>query len=89
MHWEVSTRAVGRRTGISYTNVWLALRRTLRCYPYKIHWYHELLPGNLVTRGTFAVWAFQKMVEDDDWMCNVLTTDEAHFTLRLSVNSDN
>ncbi|GFW59780.1 DUF4817 domain-containing protein [Trichonephila clavipes] len=29
MHGEVSARAVARRTGIPYTTVWLALRRTL------------------------------------------------------------
>ncbi|GFX77515.1 uncharacterized protein TNCV_4025651 [Trichonephila clavipes] len=63
MHGEVSARAVARRTGIPYTTVWFALRRTLRCYPYKIHRHHELLPGD--------------------------STDEAHFTLRGSVNTHN
>ncbi|GFT60859.1 DUF4817 domain-containing protein [Trichonephila clavipes] len=29
IHGEVSARAVARRTGIPYTTVWLALRRTL------------------------------------------------------------
>ncbi|GFT57444.1 uncharacterized protein TNCV_4515411 [Trichonephila clavipes] len=89
MHVEVSARAVARRTGIPYTTVWLALRRTLRCYPYKIHWHHELLPGDSVNRRAFAVWAFQKMAEDDDWLSNLLWTDEAHFTLRGSVNTHN
>ncbi|GFV12372.1 DUF4817 domain-containing protein [Trichonephila clavipes] len=85
MHGEVSARAVARRTGIPYTTVWLALRRTFRCYPYKIHRHHELLPGDSVNRRAFAVWAFQKMAEDDDWLSNLLWTDEAHFTLRGSV----
>ncbi|GFV92937.1 uncharacterized protein TNCV_1693301 [Trichonephila clavipes] len=89
MHGEVSARAVARRTGIPYTTVWLALRRTLRCYPYKIHRHHELLPGDSVNRRAFAVWAFQKMAEDDDWLSNLLWTDEAHFTLRGSVNTHN
>ncbi|GFU58641.1 RNA-directed DNA polymerase from mobile element jockey [Trichonephila clavipes] len=86
MHGEVSVRAVARRTGIPYTTVWLALRRTLRCYPYKIHRHHELLPGDSVNRRAFAVWAFQKMAEDDDWLSMLLWTDEAHFTFRGSVN---
>ena len=43
MHEGVSTRAVARRTDIPYTTVWLALRRTFRCYLCKIHQYHELL----------------------------------------------
>ena len=40
-------------------------------------------------RRTFPVWALQKMAEDDDWLCNVLWTDKAHFTLRGSVNFHN
>ncbi|GFY32436.1 uncharacterized protein TNCV_3559441 [Trichonephila clavipes] len=76
MHGEVSARAVERRTGIPYTTVWLALRRTLRSYPYKIHRHHELLPGDSVNRRAFAVWVFQKMVEDDDWLSNLLTVVE-------------
>ncbi|GFV83887.1 uncharacterized protein TNCV_387951 [Trichonephila clavipes] len=89
MHGEVSARAVARHTGIPYTTVWLALRRTLRCYPYKIHRHHELLPGDSVNWRAFAVWAFQKMAEDDDWLSNLLWTDEAHFTLRGSVDTPN
>ena len=69
MYGEVSARTVVRRIGIAYSTVWLALRRTLRFYPYKIHRYHELLPGDLVK--AFAIWAFQKMAEDDDWLCIV------------------
>ncbi|GFV42205.1 uncharacterized protein TNCV_3164361 [Trichonephila clavipes] len=42
---------------------------------------HELLPGDSVNRRAFAVRAFQKMA-DDDWLSNMLWTDEAHFTLR-------
>ena len=53
------------------------LKLSVRSYPSvelsseAIHWYHELLPGDLVERRAFAVWAFQKMAEDDDWLCNV------------------
>ncbi|GFU82361.1 DUF4817 domain-containing protein [Trichonephila clavipes] len=89
MHGEVSARAVARRTGIPFTTVWLTLRHTLRCYPYKIHRHHELFPGDSVNRRAFAVWAFQKMAEDDDWLSNLLWTDEAHFTLQGSVNTHN
>lgn len=88
-HGEVSAREVARRTGIPYSTVWVALRRTLRCYPYKIQRHQELLPGDFVKRRAFAEWAFQKMAEDDDWLSKVLWTDEAHFTLRGSVNSHN
>ena len=86
-HEDVSARVVARRTGIPYTTLWLALKPTLRWYPYRIHGYHKLLPYDLVKRK--AVWAFQKMSEDDDWLHNGLWTDEAHFTLRGSVHSPN
>ncbi|GFU38980.1 DUF4817 domain-containing protein [Trichonephila clavipes] len=76
---EMETVAVRLRTG----------KRTLRCYPYKIHRHHELLPGDSVNRKAFAVWAFQKMAENDDWLSNLLWTDEARFTLRGSVNTHN
>ena len=89
MHVDVSARAVAHRTGIPCITVWLALRRILRCYPYKTHRYHELLLGDLVKWRAFAVSAFQKIAEDDDWLCKVLWTDEAHFTLLGSVNSHN
>ncbi|GFX51005.1 uncharacterized protein TNCV_2733561 [Trichonephila clavipes] len=88
MHGEVSARVVARRIGIPYITVWLALRSTLRCYPYKIHGHHEMLPGDSVNRKAFAV-AFQKKTEDDDWLSNLLLTGEAHFTLRGSVNTHN
>ncbi|GFS87703.1 uncharacterized protein TNCV_2942791 [Trichonephila clavipes] len=87
MKWRL--QRVRLCTGIPYTTVWLALRRTLRCYPYKIHRHHELLPGDSVNRRAFAVWAFQKMAEDDDWLSNLLWTDEAHLTLQGSVNTHN
>ncbi|GFU72160.1 DUF4817 domain-containing protein [Trichonephila clavipes] len=75
MHGEVSACAVARRTGIPYTTVRLTLRSTLRCYPYKIHRHHELLPGDSVNRRAFAVWAFQKMAEDDDWLSNITVVE--------------
>ena len=74
MHREVNACAVACCTGISYITVWLAFRCTLRCYPYKIHRYHELLPGDLMKRREFVVWAFKKMAEDNNWLYNVLWT---------------
>ena len=53
-HGEVSVREIACRTGIPYTTVWIALRRTLLCYPYKIQHHHELLPGNFVKLRSFA-----------------------------------
>lgn len=41
-----------------------------------------LLPADFLKRRSFAVWAFQKIVEDDDWLYNVLWADESLFTLQ-------
>ncbi|GFX32578.1 uncharacterized protein TNCV_3704521 [Trichonephila clavipes] len=62
---EVSARAIARRTGIPYTTVWLALRRTLRCYPYKINRHHELLPDDSVNRRAFAVTVVETPLHDE------------------------
>ena len=59
MHEEVGAGAVALRTGIPYVTVWLALRRTLRLYPYKIHRFHELLPGDLVSGGHLRCGCFK------------------------------
>ena len=61
---------------ILYTTIWVALQHTILCYLYKIQHHHELLPDNF-----FRAFAFQKITEDDDWLSNVLWTNEAHFTL--------
>ena len=59
-HGEVSASELVCRTHILYSTVWVALRRTLLCYPYKIQHYHELLPGDFVKSTTFAVGHFKK-----------------------------
>ena len=89
MHEGVSTRAVARRTDIPYTTVSVAQRPILLSYLYKIQHRHELLPGDFVKRRAFAVWAFQKLTEDDDWLSKELWTNEAYFTLRGSGNFHN
>ena len=53
---------------------------------------HELLPANFVKRRlrrAFAVWVFQKMEEEDDWMSNLSWTNEAYFTCWRSVTFHN
>ena len=85
-HGEVSTREVACRTGILYTTVSVALWRSLQCYPYKMQLHHQRLSTDFVKRRAFAEWAFKKMANDDNWLSNVLSTDEDHFTLRGFVN---
>ena len=51
--------------------------------------HHELLPGDFMKRGAFALLAFQNMMENDDWLSKVLRTDEVRFTFRRSLNSHN
>jgi hypothetical protein len=84
-----SARAVSRITGIAVTTVWRTLRMTLRRYPYKIQHVHQLLVGDAPKREVFARWAFSKMEQDENWLFNILWTDEAHFSLHGGVNSQN
>ena len=67
----------------------LAPQCNLLCHLYRIQHHHELMPSDFVKQRSFAVWVFQKMEEDDNWLSNVLWTDKAHFTLRGSDNSQN
>ena len=88
-HGEVSACEVTRCTGILYTTVWITLQHTLLCYPHKIQCHHELLPRYFVKLRAFAVWTFQKMAEDENWLSNELWTDKVHFILQGFVNSHN
>ena len=72
---------VARRTGIPHTTVWVALQSALQFYPYEIQRHYELFPDDFEKRKAFAIWAYQKMAENDDPLPNVLWTDEAHFSL--------
>ncbi|UYV76569.1 hypothetical protein LAZ67_14001206 [Cordylochernes scorpioides] len=86
---EVSARQVSRQTGISYGTVWRALRIFLKKYPYKIQRFHELKVGDFEKRQEFAAWVFQQIDIDENWLSNVLWTDEAHFSLDGEVNTQN
>ncbi|UYV85194.1 hypothetical protein LAZ67_X004905, partial [Cordylochernes scorpioides] len=86
---EVSARQVSRQTGISYGTVWRALRIFLKKYPYKIQRFHELKVGDFEKRQEFAAWVFRQIDIDENWLSNVLWTDEAHFSLNGEVNTQN
>ncbi|UYV81676.1 hypothetical protein LAZ67_20001949 [Cordylochernes scorpioides] len=86
---EVSARQVSRQTGISYGTVWRALRIFLKKYPYKIQRFHELKVGDFEKRQEFTAWVFRQIDIDENWLSNVLWTDEAHFSLNGEVNTQN
>ncbi|UYV61976.1 hypothetical protein LAZ67_1007240 [Cordylochernes scorpioides] len=86
---EVSARQVSRQTGISYGTVWRALRIFLKKYPYKIQRFHELKVVDFEKRQEFAAWVFRQIDIDENWLSNVLWTDEAHFSLNGEVNTKN
>ena len=88
-HGEVSAREVAHCAGIPFITLWIAVRRTLRCHPYKIQRHHELLSGNFVKRRVIDVCVFQKMAEDDNGLFNILWIKETPFTFRGSVKSHN
>ncbi|UYV79759.1 hypothetical protein LAZ67_18000579 [Cordylochernes scorpioides] len=56
---------------------------------YKIQRFHELKVGDFQKRQEFAAWVFLQIDIDENWLSNVLWTDEAHFYLNGEVNTQN
>ncbi|GBO42642.1 hypothetical protein AVEN_256411-1 [Araneus ventricosus] len=64
------------------------LRNILQCYPFKITHAQELVPADLPKREAFALKFLARMEVDNEWPWN-LWTDEAHFHLQGSFNTQN
>ncbi|GBL80317.1 hypothetical protein AVEN_92235-1 [Araneus ventricosus] len=65
------------------------LRNILQCYPFKITRVQELVPADLPKREAFALQFLPRIEVDNDWPWNILWTDETHFHLQGSVNTQN
>ncbi|UYV68907.1 hypothetical protein LAZ67_6001594 [Cordylochernes scorpioides] len=62
---------------------------SLLCVPYKIQRYNELKVGDFEMRQEFAAWVFRQIDNDENWLSNVLWTDDAHFSLNGEFNIQN
>lgn len=84
-----SARAVSRETGYSYSTVRKVLRNIMHYFPYKIHHTQQLLDRDKPQRLSFAVSFLNRMTVDLSWPWNILWSDEAHFYLNGTVNTQN
>ncbi|UYV60740.1 hypothetical protein LAZ67_1002080 [Cordylochernes scorpioides] len=62
--------------------------KLLKRYP-RMEKFHELKVGDFEKRQEFAAWVFRQIDIDENWLSNVLWTDEAHFSLNGEVNTQN
>ena len=58
-------------------------------YPYKIHHTQELLDRDEPQRFTLAIHCLSRMSDDLSFPCNILWSDEAHFYLKGTLNTQN
>ncbi|GBL88979.1 hypothetical protein AVEN_255144-1 [Araneus ventricosus] len=84
-----SVREVSRSLDMPVSTVRKILRNILQCYSFKITYVQELVPADLPKREAFALQFHARMEVDNAWPWNTLWTDEAHFYLQGSVNTQN
>ncbi|GBM38563.1 hypothetical protein AVEN_71672-1 [Araneus ventricosus] len=65
------------------------LRNILQCYTFKITHIQELVPADLPKREAFALQFLARVEVDNAWPWNFLWTDEAHFLLQGTANTQN
>ncbi|GBN27936.1 hypothetical protein AVEN_216322-1 [Araneus ventricosus] len=94
---EASSSALGTCSGLRISQtldmpvstVRKILRNILQCYSFKIKHVQELVPADLPEREAVALQFLARMEVDNAWPWNILWTDEAHFYLQGSVNTQN
>ncbi|GBM68019.1 hypothetical protein AVEN_75863-1 [Araneus ventricosus] len=84
-----SARGISQNLDMPVSTVRKILRNILQCYPFKITHVQELVPANLPKREAFDLQFLARMEVDNAWPRNILWTDEAHFHLQGSVNTQN
>jgi len=84
-------KSVSRRSDelqISKTTLWRILKKDLKCYPYKIQLVQNIDQNDFEKRLQFAH-SFLEIFQDEDKICSLMMTDEAHFHLNGFVNKQN
>ncbi|GBN29892.1 hypothetical protein AVEN_30797-1 [Araneus ventricosus] len=84
-----SARGIFRTLDIPVSTVREILRNVLQCYPFKIMHVQELVPADLPKREAFTLQFLALKEVDNAWPMNILWTDEVHFHLQDSVNTQN
>lgn len=84
-----STRRRSSQVGISRTSLQKILHLDLKLFPYKIQMVQSLKTQDTHQRLQYAI-QFQKMAKDDNqFLNNLIMSDEAHFCLNGCINKQN
>lgn len=75
----VSTRHLSRQFGVSHTTVHRVLQDNL-LHPYHIQRVQDLLPRDFLVRSVFSQWIVDTSLVNDNFISNILATDECCFT---------
>jgi transposase len=84
-----STRIIARDLNLSKSTIWNVLRTKLKHHPYKISRVQEITKDDTHLRYVFALRAIVIMETEENWLYNILWTDEAHFSISGHVNTKN
>lgn len=85
---SVSTRRRSGQLGIPRTTLQRILKLDLKMYPYKVQIVQQILPQDPQQRLQYAI-RFTQLATQNDFLNNLLMTDEAHFHLSGYVNKQN
>lgn len=83
-----STRRRSSQLGISRTSLQKILELDLKLFPYKIQMVQSLKPQDTDQRLQYAI-QFQQLAKDDQFLNNLIMSDEAHFCLNGCINKQN
>lgn len=86
---NISVRRLAQHIGASVGSTHKIMRKKLSLTPYKVQICQQLQDGDYERRVRFCKWLKEKAVEDPDFLGNLITSDEAHFSLDGSVNRQN
>ncbi|GBL74321.1 hypothetical protein AVEN_235305-1 [Araneus ventricosus] len=84
-----SVRGISRTLDMPVSMFRKFLRNSLQCYPFKITHVKNLVPADLPKREALALQFLARMEADNALPWNILCSDEAHFHLQGSVNTQN
>ncbi|GBN95900.1 hypothetical protein AVEN_221010-1 [Araneus ventricosus] len=84
-----SARGLTRTLDMPVSTVRKILRNILQCYPFKITHVQELVPSDMPKREVLDLQFLARMKVDNAGPWKILWTDEAHFHLQGSVNTQN
>jgi len=86
---QTSSRRRASQLNIATTTLRRIIRQDLGLYPYRILSTHRLLLVDFAKRIEYAKMVIEMAAADDSFWHSIIMSDEAHFTLSGSVNSQN